>query len=67
MNPRRLPGFGLQDGEQLERLWSYLRGFAPITKEMTLSHRREMLTMAIHHFAKKKMSSIGLCNIVIYF
>lgn len=31
-NPRFLKGFGLTDGEGLERLWSYLGEFVPITK-----------------------------------
>ncbi|GAA6111800.1 uncharacterized protein LOC120485855 isoform X2 [Tachysurus ichikawai] len=32
---RRLDGFGLTDGEGMERLWSFLRRFARVTKEMT--------------------------------
>ncbi|MGH0120458.1 UNVERIFIED_CONTAM: hypothetical protein FKN15_066345 [Acipenser sinensis] len=54
LNPRRLKGFGLVDGEQLERLWSYLRLFAKTTKEMTPSHRLDMLAMAVALYSHKK-------------
>ena len=36
MNPRNIVEFGLSDDEGVERLWSYMRRFAPITKEMRL-------------------------------
>lgn len=59
MTPRRLPGFGLVDGEQLERIWSYLRLFAKITKEMTHDHRLDLLTMAIIHYRNQKICAMG--------
>ena len=43
----------------MERLWSYLRFFAPITKEQTLSHRTDLLTDALLHYAEKKISNLG--------
>ncbi|KAJ8332550.1 hypothetical protein SKAU_G00423390 [Synaphobranchus kaupii] len=46
-------GTGLADGEQSERLWSYLRKFGKITKEMTPSHRSDLLTDALLHYSKK--------------
>ena len=52
-------GFGLTDGEEMERLWAYLRRFSFITKEMTAVHRRDLLTDALLHYAKKKNSNIG--------
>lgn len=58
-NPRRLRGFGLQDGENMERLWSYLRGFNRITKEMTPAHRLDLLTDALLYWRKKKVDGLG--------
>ena len=37
-NPRNILGYGLSDGEVVECLWSYLRRFAAMTKEMHPSH-----------------------------
>ena len=63
-------GFGLTDGEQLERFWSYLRLFAKITKEMTQSHRLDMLAMAAANFTRKKNLAIGMkeifCSVMKY-
>ena len=59
MNPRRMNEFGLVDGEQMERLWSYLRPFAKITKEQTPGHRKELLTMALLNFTQKKIDCLG--------
>uniref|UniRef100_A0A7M5XEG6 Uncharacterized protein n=1 Tax=Clytia hemisphaerica TaxID=252671 RepID=A0A7M5XEG6_9CNID len=56
---RRLETFGLMDGELMERLWSYLRSFSKITKEMTPAHRTDLLSDALLHFGSKKMSGIG--------
>ncbi len=58
-SPRRLQGFGNADGETMERLWSYLRPFSKITKEQTLSHRTDLLTDALLHYAEKKISTLG--------
>jgi len=44
MSPRHKEGFGLTDGEVLERLWSFLRLFLKMTKEMRPSHRIDVLT-----------------------
>ncbi|XP_073672018.1 uncharacterized protein [Paramisgurnus dabryanus] len=41
---RWLDGFGLTDGEGMKRLWSFLQRFARVTKEMTPSHRLDLLT-----------------------
>ncbi|KAI8515552.1 hypothetical protein Bbelb_063650, partial [Branchiostoma belcheri] len=53
-SPRRKEGFGLSDGEVVERLWSYLRKFKPISKEMTPSHRSDLLTDALLHYSRRK-------------
>ncbi|XP_078684926.1 uncharacterized protein LOC144918245 [Branchiostoma floridae x Branchiostoma belcheri] len=57
-NTRRLEGFGLTDGEGVEVLWSYLRRFAKITKEMTPAHRVEKLSEALSHYAMRKAIDI---------
>ena len=52
-SPRRVLGFGLSDGEQLERLWSYLRRFGKMTKEMRPSHRIDVLSDALLHYSQQ--------------
>eukprot|EP00794_Sanderia_malayensis_P000873 gene873-168_t len=56
------PKIGLSDGEQCERLWSYLRCFSSITKEMTVCHRRDALTTALLHYGKKAVRK--LCSVL---
>ena len=58
-SPRRVPGFGLTDGEGIERLWSYLRKFSVITKEMTPVHRDSLLSDALSHYRDSKIESLG--------
>ncbi|KAI8493215.1 hypothetical protein Bbelb_292190 [Branchiostoma belcheri] len=58
---RRKEGFGLTDGECMERLWSFLRPFFKSTKEMTPSHRIDLLTDAILHYARRKSADIEGC------
>ena len=50
---RYVSGSGLANGEQMERLWSYLRKFGKMSKEMTPSHRIDTLTYALLHYADK--------------
>ncbi|XP_066294857.1 uncharacterized protein [Branchiostoma lanceolatum] len=57
-SPRRKEGFGLTDGECVERLWSYLRGFNSITKEMTPTHRTDLLTDALLHYGRRKVADM---------
>ncbi|CAM4708570.1 unnamed protein product [Leuciscus chuanchicus] len=57
---RRLSGFGLTDGEGMERLWSFLRRFARVTKEMTPSHRLDLLTDALLHYGRRKSNDLAL-------
>jgi len=59
---KRLEGFGLSDGEVMERLWSYLRPTSKITKEMTPSHRVDTLTDVLVHYAKKSISNLGVSS-----
>ncbi|XP_071853693.1 uncharacterized protein [Apostichopus japonicus] len=53
LSPRRLEGFCLSDGEQVERLWSFLRKFSTITKEMTPSNRIDALTDGLLQYTRK--------------
>lgn len=62
-NPRHLTGFGLTDGEGVERLWSYLRRFARMTKEMRPSHRIDVLCDALLQYARK--SANRLCMLIL--
>lgn len=57
---RYLAEFGLMDGEGVERLWSYLRQFTAITKEMTPSHRIDLLTDGLLHYARRKNANMGI-------
>lgn len=43
-------GIGLSDGETMERLWSYLRRFNRMSKEMRPSHRIDVLTSALVYY-----------------
>ena len=51
---------GLTDGEQLERLWSYLCRFARMTKEMRPENRLDTLSMAILHYGQRTTYQIGI-------
>ena len=61
-NPRNIPGFGLSDGEVLECMWSYLRRFSTMTKEMRPSHRIDILTDALRYYGRKSARNIGMCT-----
>ncbi|KAI8327756.1 hypothetical protein BC941DRAFT_364378, partial [Chlamydoabsidia padenii] len=58
-SPRYLTGFGLTDGEWMERLWSYLGGFVKVTRAMSKSYRRLTLASALRHFKQDKMMHMG--------
>ena len=58
--PRRCEGIGLSDGETMERLWSYLRKFARMTKEMSSSHRTDVLTSALIYYGIKTKEKLGM-------
>ncbi|KAJ8381210.1 hypothetical protein SKAU_G00019880 [Synaphobranchus kaupii] len=57
---RPLEGFGTTDGEGMERLWSYLRTFSRMTKEMTPSHRLDLLTDGFLHYGRRKSTDIEI-------
>ncbi len=57
---RHIPGFGLTDGEGVERMWSFLRPLSTMTKEMTPTHRTELLEDALQHYCHRKRSGLGM-------
>ncbi|KAI7846788.1 hypothetical protein BDC45DRAFT_580872 [Circinella umbellata] len=65
-HPYTLAGFGLRDGENLERLWSYLGGFSSTTRYMSPENRQLVLTMGLDCYASKKFKKIGMLNIIMY-
>ena len=54
-SPLRSNGVGLSDGEVMERLWSFLRRFSRMTKEMRPGHRVDVLTSALIYYTKEKL------------
>jgi len=54
-----LEGYGLTEGETAERLWSYLRKFSKITKEIKPKHRTDLLTDGLLHYVLKLRTRIG--------
>lgn len=57
--PRRCKGIGLSDGEVMERMWSYLRRFSRMTKEMRPSHRVDVISSALIHYGMLKKKKLG--------
>ncbi|CAC5390360.1 unnamed protein product [Mytilus coruscus] len=55
---------GLTDGEGIERLWSYLRGFRKITKEMTINNRQDLLTEAMLHHTEKQIWNLESKDVI---
>lgn len=51
---------GMTDGEQCERLWSYLRCFSSITKEMSAANRKDLLTDALYYYGTKKIEKMPM-------
>ncbi|KAI7852183.1 hypothetical protein BDC45DRAFT_189788 [Circinella umbellata] len=58
-HPRINSGWGLQDGEHLERVWSTLSGFISMTRTMSSLNRRLTLTIALDFYAQQKTDNIG--------
>ena len=57
--PLRSGGVGLSDGEVMERLWSYLRCFSRMTKEMQPAHRTDVLVHAFVCYGIRKKEKLG--------
>ncbi len=49
-SPLHSTGIGLSDGEVMERMWSILRRFSRMTKEMRPAHRVDILTHALLYY-----------------
>lgn len=49
----------MADGECCERLWSYLRRFARITKESRPSRRIDILTDALLYYGRISSDRLG--------
>ena len=52
---------GLSDGEVMERLWSYLRRFGRMTKEMRPAHRVDILVHALVYYGMQKKEKLCKC------
>ena len=57
--PLRCEGIGLSDGEVMERLWSYLRRFGRMTKEMRPAHRTDVIVHALVCYGIQKKEKLG--------
>lgn len=62
--PLRCDGIGLSDGETMERLWSYLRRYGRMTKEMRPSHRIDILVHALVHYGIKTSEKLGIPHLI---
>ena len=49
-SPLQSTGLGLSDGEVMERMWSYLRRFSRMTKEIRPAHRVNVLAHALLYY-----------------
>ena len=58
--PTRRVELGLSDGEVMERLWSYLRRFSRMTKEMRPSHRMDVLCHALLYYGARTKQKLGI-------
>ena len=58
-SPRNQIGFGLTDGENVERLWSFLGQFSKMSKEMSSANRTDLLADALSHYCDFKKNKIG--------
>lgn len=65
-SPRNLEGFGLHDGENIERLWSYIGKFSRMTKEMSCANRIDLLTDALMHYSSIKQENLGKFEFAVY-
>ena len=50
----------------MERLWSHMRRYSRMTKEMRPSHRVDVLTDGLLHCARKAATNLGLFHLYMY-
>ncbi|XP_028412906.1 uncharacterized protein LOC114535788 [Dendronephthya gigantea] len=58
-SPRRTQNVGLTDGEGVEKLWSFMRQFSKMTKEMSIDKRTDVLTDAALHYREHLFKRFG--------
>ena len=65
-NTRNVEGMGLTDGENIERLWSYLDKFVTMTRPMSKSLRHLTLTQALDLYKEERIKNLGtqICSLV---
>lgn len=54
----------MTDGEGVERLWSFLRRFSSVTKEMSAHKRTDVLTDGLLHYAQHLYHKFGMVNFI---
>ncbi len=59
-SPIQNEDIGLTDGEVMERLWSFLRRFSRMTKEMRPAHRIDVLSHALTYYSKQKTDRLRM-------
>ena len=59
--PLHCQGLGLSDGEVMERMWSYLRRFSRMTKEMRPAHRVDIISHALLYYGIKTKQKLRVC------
>ena len=60
-SPRRQVGFGTADDETTERLWSFARPFRAHPQRTDPSHRTDLLTDVLLHYAHRKKDCMRKC------
>jgi hypothetical protein len=58
-SPRFREGYGLADGEAVERLWAYLGGLSPILRHVSPGNRHQTLAASLHYFRMSKFATAG--------
>ena len=58
LGPRRCEGVGLTDGEMMERLWSFMRRFSRMTKEVRPLHHTDVLCSALVYYDMQKKKKL---------
>lgn len=61
-NPRLLPGFGLTNGEGMERVWSALAPLIPANRVSTAANRRMGLHLWTENMNNRKLIELGEFN-----
>ena len=59
-NLQRIRGFRMHDGEGIERGWAELRPLSLITKNMSSSHRTDILSEKFCHMGEKMRDKAGM-------